>query len=201
MKILIIDNITKYIDKIQLLFNPDDEITILKFNEVTLDIINNEYELIILTGGNPSRLGLNEKDKQQYNIIQCEIIRNTKTPIIAICYGFRMINEAFYSKIEYQDKIISGIKSVKLISNFWKGLNTTNIMCHEEHHYVCRRLGPDLIPLGISSRGIEIVQHKKKNIFGLQFHPEIDTEELYGYEVFKYILTKINSKNKINTDI
>ncbi len=198
MKILIIDNITKYIDKIPLLFTPEDKFTIVKFNEISPEVVDNNYDLIILTGGKPVRLGLHEKEKQRLNEVQHEIIRNSKTPIIGICYGFRMINEAFDSKIEYEDRIIKGVKSIKLIGNFWKGIKETNIMCHEEHHFTCKRLSSDLVPLATSSRGIEIVKHKKKNIFGLQFHPEIDTETLYGDDVFKYIVNSIQKNKSIN---
>jgi anthranilate/para-aminobenzoate synthase component II len=191
MKILIIDNITKYIDKIPQLFNPEDQFTTVKFNELTTDLINNDYDLIILTGGKPIRLGLHEKEKMRFNDIQQQIILNTKTPIIGICYGFRMINEAFDSKLEYEPRIIKGTKSIRLISNFWKKLKESTIMCHEEHHFTCKRLGSDLVPLATSSRGIEIIKHKKKSIFALQFHPEVDTDNLYGDEVFKYILDSI----------
>jgi GMP synthase (glutamine-hydrolysing) len=198
MKILIIDNITKYIDKIPQLLSSENTFEVVKFDKVTIDLIDNDYDLIILTGGKPVRLGLHEKEKIRLNEVQQTIILNTKTPIIGICYGFRMINEAYNSKIEYEQKIIKGVKSIKLLSNFWKTLKESNIMCHEEHHFTCKRLGSDLVPLATSSRGIEIIKHKKKNIFGLQFHPEVDTENLYGDDVFRYIVNSIVKKSELS---
>ncbi|MGL4759594.1 MAG: glutamine amidotransferase-related protein [Patescibacteria group bacterium] len=191
MKILIIDNISKYLDKLKTLLGNQNEFEVLKFNEVTLDILEKNYDLIILSGGKPARLGLHEKEKNRLNELQQEIILKTNIPLIGICYGFRMIAEAYDSKLVYEEAIIKGIKQVKLISNFWKDKVDTNIPCHEEHHYTCKRLSPELIPLATSSRGIEIIKHKKKKIFGLQFHPEVNTDNQYGDEIFRYILNKI----------
>ena len=191
MKILLIDNASKYLDKIQKLVGLDNDFEIVNFKNLTSYLISKNYDLIILSGGKPAKLGLNEKTKQELNELEQQLIRETKSPVIGICYGFRMIAEAYGSKLEYQEAVIKGIKLIRLIGNFWRLDISKQIPCYEEHHYTCKRLSSELIPLATSSRGIEIFKHKKKKIFGFQFHPEVDTELQYGDEIFKYILKGI----------
>ena len=199
MKILLIDNISKHIQEIYNLFSKNDIIETINFTEI--DKINdlNYYDLIILSGGKPSRMvSLSPALKESFITQQLELITNSEVPIIGICYGFKLINISYNSKLEYHSSIIKGIKPIKLQTNFWKNSKDSLFNCHEEHHYVTKRLGRELISLGNSSRGIEIVKHKDKLIFGLQFHPEINPTTQKGDEIFNYILEYIKLKIKIN---
>lgn len=198
MKILIIDNISKNINKVSELFTTDDEIVTIKFNEIESDQMYLDYDLIILSGGRPSKeLSNTPQEKDHFLKLERKLLMNTDVPIIGICYGFKIINEAYDSKIEFEETIIKGLKPFKLQSNFWKGVNNDSLLCYEEHHYTTKRLGKDLVPLAISPRGIEIVRHKKKLLFGLQFHPEKYPENQYGDELFHFILNYIKTK-KLN---
>jgi anthranilate/para-aminobenzoate synthase component II len=53
---------------------------------------------------------------------------------------------------------------------------------------VIKKLPSILIPLAESRDGIEIIKHKFKNIFGLQFHPSVFPEKTYGNEIFNNLL-------------
>lgn len=198
MKILIIDNETKYLEKILTLIEKNHEVRILKLNQLSCDLEVNNFDLIILSGGKPSRLNLTSSLKQAFINIEEDIIKNTNVPIIGICYGFKLINHAFGSALEYKKANIKGGLDVQLTSDFWKNFKNRqqnkNITCYENHHYVCKQISVELLQLASSNRGIEIVKHKHKNIFGLQFHPEVNTEKLDGDEIFNYILDFIFSK-------
>lgn len=61
----------------------------------------------------------------------------------------------------------------------------------ESHHWGVKNVSEDLEVLGTSKDSIEIVKHKMKKIYGLQFHPELFSELTQGDELFKAIIQDI----------
>jgi gamma-glutamyl-gamma-aminobutyrate hydrolase PuuD len=69
------------------------------------------------------------------------------------------------------------------------------IKVFEAHHWAITDLGKYLKGLAKSRTGYEIIKHKTKNIFGLQFHPEMLDNESAGDEIFRRIISKLFNKD------
>jgi GMP synthase (glutamine-hydrolysing) len=184
MKILIVDNGTKHLRKLrELLFT----------HEITTRQLFGQYDdydkfsLIILSGGSQiSIISAPEIFKEEINLV-----KTSRVPIIGICEGCEIIAYAFGSKFVYFDKKAKGLKRIDVLDkdSIFGGLD--NFKAYEAHHFAITKLGKNLVGLAKSHLGYEVVKHKNKKIYGLQFHPEMLDNESYGDNVFRRIVSKI----------
>jgi anthranilate/para-aminobenzoate synthase component II len=118
---------------------------------------------------------------------EMELIKKSKTPIIGICFGFELILKTYKEKIYFSRDKVSGLSKIIFNSKVFK--------VWQNHFWVAKKLklNSKLIPLSDSKNGIEIVKVKRRNIYGLQFHPEHVDHPNDGLVIFKYILTTIFS--------
>ena len=61
------------------------------------------------------------------------------------------------------------------------------------HKWHIKEVNSVLIPLAKSAKGIDIVKHVNKKIYGFQFHPEITEPKNDGEIIFKTCLDVINN--------
>lgn len=179
MNILLIDNNTKHIEDIKNLC-PDDVFTIRKWSEVT-HADHNSFDLLILSGGSGMAINKHEEDF----IPEIELIRNTTKPCIGICLGFELICHTFGSTMEREDEREKGLVTITTTENhpLFHGQNSFTVyMAHKWH---TKEVSKDLVVLARSEKGIDIVKHATKNIYGFQFHPEILEPENDGATLFK----------------
>lgn len=79
---------------------------------------------------------------------------------------------------------------IRYIDPLFDGM-LTSIRVAERHRWCIVGLGAELVSLARSSFGHEIIRHKNKPIYGLQFHPEIDPVHLGGDEILDRILSSL----------
>lgn len=179
MKILLIDNGTTLLNKLKELI-PGEEIirTFDNFNNDTTD-----FDLVILSGGSKYQLRDNEEKFQK----EIGFIKNTKIPIVGICFGYELIVTAFGGTLKELNENKRGMYEVQVLdNNLGKGI----IRVYESHRWVVDTL-PDIFEvLAVSNDGPEIIKHKEKLIYGLQFHPENFVEETEGDELFLKLLSQ-----------
>lgn len=192
MKILLIDNETKNLNNLKTLLK-GNIVKVLKYNKIK-NTKDNKFDLIILSGGsNHSANNIYEYENE------IKLITKTHTPIIGICLGFQLIAKSFNGDIK--KKIIkrkSKILKIKKIknSNIFKNINNKQIKVYESHRYVLKKAPSCFNVYAKSIDGIEIIKHKIKNIYGLQFHPEVFLDKQFGDEIFFNIINKIKNVKK-----
>ncbi len=147
------------------------------FKEISAEKIDG----LVLSGGAP-RVGL------QKDLGNCrEYLEKAGFPVLGICAGHQFIAHFFGgevkpSKIPEFGKIkLNLLKENKAI---FKGVSKNSIVW-ESHNDEVTVLPKDFEILGKSENcEIQAMQHKEKQLYGLQFHPEVEHTE-YGELIFK----------------
>ena len=143
---------------------------------------------IILSGG-PSTV-----TKKKYPKISKDIFEKN-IPILGICYGLQLISKILGGKIKKSQKkrefgealLIEKTKS-NLFKNFYKGGKSKVWMSHQDAVF---KMPKNFINIASTkSSKFSAIQHKTKNIFGIQFHPEV-THTPHGSELIKNFVFKI----------
>lgn len=179
MKILLIDNGTTLLNKLKALI-PGDEVTH-AYDDVDVDTHN--FDLAILSGGSKYQLVGNE-DKFEKEI---NFIKNTKIPIIGICFGYELVATAFGATLKELPENKKGMYEVRVLD---ESLGVGVIKVYENHRWVVDQLPEVFDVLAVSDDGLEIIKHKNLSIYGMQFHPENLVEETGGDELFLKLLSR-----------
>lgn len=181
MKVLLIDNGTKHLKKLKELLagNNVDIYPLFKKYPSFYD-----YSLIVLSGGSMFAV---KNDPDKFNQ-EMDLIRSAKVPIVGICEGAELIAYTFNSDLEQVQPKVKGTRKIMLTD---KSLFNTKseIEVYEAHHWAIKKLGRKLIGLAKSDTGFEIIKHKERDIYGLQFHPEMLTDKTLGDEIFNKLVT------------
>ncbi len=179
MRILLIDNGTTLLDKLKELI-PGDEI-VHAYDDFDKD--NHDFDLTVLSGGSKYQLVGNE-DKFAKEL---DFIKNTSKPVIGICFGYELIATAFGATLKELPENKKGIYEVEILEeNLGKG----KIKVCESHRWVVDKLSDIFEILAKSDDGPEMIKHKEKPIYGLQFHPENFVEQTEGDELFLKLLSQ-----------
>lgn len=179
MKILLIDNGTTLLNKLRALI-PGDEI-VHTFDDFNTDIT--DFDVVVLSGGSKYQL-VENKDKFSKEI---NFIQNTQVPVIGICFGYEIIATAFGATLKQLSENKKGMYEVQVLD---ENLGKRTVRVYESHRWVVDTL-PDIFQvLGVSNDGPEIIKHKQKPIYGMQFHPENFIEETEGDELFLKLLSQ-----------
>lgn len=178
MKILLIDNGTTLLNKLRKLI-PGEEI-VHTFDD--FDIDTTAFDVAILSGGSKYQLVGNE-DKFAKEI---DFIKNTKIPIIGICFGYELVATAFGATLKELSEEKKGMYEVQVLD---KNLGEGIIRVYESHRWIISTLPSVLEVLAVSNDGPEIIRHKERSVYGMQFHPENFIEETEGDELFLKLLS------------
>lgn len=166
--ILVIDcgsSKTKYIEEIVDDFMDVQRCALLDFEDVKL----NEVKGVILSG---APLLITEMNMDPY-LDKMEWIKTTSLPVLGICFGHQIIgllHGAFGSKMR-EDRDWQLIEAFEDCPLFDRLPHEVEMM--EDH---CETIAiPDGFKLIASSDACvnEVMQHKSKPLFGVQFHPEV----------------------------
>ncbi len=167
----------------------------------------NNIKGIILSGG-PSTVTKNKYQKIPKYLFE------KKIPVLGICYGLQLIAKLFGGKIKSSKKrrefgraFIYKKKSSLLTKNFFKA----KIGVWMSHEDAVVKLPENFKTIAFTKDSkLTIIENKKKNIYGVQFHPEV-THTDNGKEIFKNFLFHIcklkkrwnirNQKNRIIEEI
>ena len=183
MKVLIINNHTKHLGKLKdLLVNYKIEIS--DFESINSD---DSHDLAILTGG--SFLSIENAPEIFKNEIN--FIKNTTKPVIGICQGAQLVAYSYGSTLEFIKRRTKGIKKIEFIGSTDLDIHAQYFYVYESHQWAIKNLGKDLIGLAESKNGFEIIKHKSKKIYGLQFHPEMAIDKSLGDEMFNLCVKKV----------
>lgn len=190
--ILLIDNYDSFsFNLVQMLGGlkeDNEELMVIRNDELTVNEIMNlnpGYIIISPGPGRPSEAGVCEK------LIEAA---KGKIPILGVCLGHQAICEAFGGRITYAAELMHGKQSRIKVNNesiIFRGM--PNELDAARYHSLAadRKMLPEELEVTAEDAEGEImaVQHKKYEIYGLQFHPESIMTPL-GREMIKNFLDK-----------
>ncbi|MBC8258724.1 MAG: glutamine-hydrolyzing GMP synthase [SAR324 cluster bacterium] len=106
-------------------------------------------------------------------------ILNLNLPILGLCYGHQLIASEFGGKISNTGKGEFGKAKLTAVADFplWENVSFPNQvwMSHQDSVTECP---PDFKITGVTEAGsVTAMQHLKRQIYSLQFHPEVNDSE------------------------
>jgi GMP synthase (glutamine-hydrolysing) len=171
-KIIVIDfgsQVTKLIARRVREYSVLSEIITLK--DLNKKNILSNVKGIILSGG-PSTVTKSSFPKIRNKIFNLDI------PILGICYGLQLIAKKFKGKVksnikkrEFGRAILIKKKNSPLLKNFFNKKKSVVWMSHQDS---VQKLPKGFSEIASTSQSkMAVIENKKKNIYGIQFHPEV----------------------------
>jgi anthranilate/para-aminobenzoate synthase component II len=186
MTILIIDNTggdkNVYLPKILDIFTRHNISYIMINTKRQLDSLKEPIAAVLLSESPPLFGNKKPKEDRELNAMTIEKYMN-KVPIVGICFGCQFINTHFGGTLMKLDEAFCGPTRVSFGDE-------SQLQIQYCLRYVIDKLAPDFKALAHSTiHGIRFpcfIAHKKKEIYGMLFHPEYlkDTEHLL-HKIFK----------------
>lgn len=182
MKILFVDNGTKYSNELKSLLKTAGEVTVI--NDIARLDNSHNFDLVVLSGGHQhSIIGHHDYYQKEINFI-----KNCNQPLLGICLGAELIAYTFGAKLEHLDKDEKGIKTITVLQNDGLFNDLKDFKVFESHKWAITKLSDDLLGLAKSQDGYEVIKHKDLLIYGFQFHPEMFENKTVGAKIFNNFL-------------
>lgn len=170
--ILVVDNLSPFtMDIINCLNLLKIKYTNKKFYEFSASIQDVEdklYNKVILSGRQ-----VNCKESNAINSLLIRSCAKHNIPILGICFGAEIIALTFGGTLTRIDYPTRRMLTVDILRPNPLVPKAKSIIVFESHAYNVARLPDDFVRVGSSKLSQnEIISHKSKMIFGVQFHPE-----------------------------
>ncbi len=133
---------------------------------------------LILSG---SRLYLStiEDQKKMENVLR--LIQEFDKPLLGICFGHHLIGHFFEFKIDYLESIDAETNKVISLDFNPALFGYKNMNVHENHKQEIKYVKgfDEIFDIYASSADckVQAIKHKKRPIYGVQFHPENSSRE------------------------
>ena len=198
--ILLIDNYDSFVFNVEQYFREltNEEVKTVRNDAITLE------EIKIL---NPSRIVLSPGPKHPKDSGIClEILKNIEnTPILGICLGNQAFGLVFGGKIEKLEIPLHGKTSEITVTGknsiLFKDMpEKFNVMRYHSLYVSEENLPEELTVTAKSDDGIIMaLEHKTKDIYGIQFHPESFFTE-YGKNIIKNFISNTKKETLQSND-
>jgi GMP synthase-like glutamine amidotransferase len=147
-------------------------------------------DLVILSGGGGEGKEVHDYHKPSHLWYEDEMhfVRKTEKPVLGICMGFEIIASAFGAKVVKMPKGIERFASSKTTIKGKRRLKAIKLRQFEAHDWCVKNVPrKDFHVLAKSTRGIELIKHKKRPIIATQFHPEVPGGTLHIEQLLHYL--------------
>lgn len=182
MKILLVDNHSKHIK--ELLQDLRSEFVRVEDFQKLGSISIADYDKIILSGGSYLPVIYNP-DKYRKEL---ELIRSCNKPLLGICLGFELVCHAFDEQLRQLKHRERGMVRIELAFEdpLFDGI-PKSFEVYESHRWVVPTT-KNMITLAKSKQGVEAVKHSSRQIYGVQFHPEVFVDKGFSFNIIKNFL-------------
>ena len=139
-------------------------------------VLQKDPDIVILTGSN---FMLSKPDTRMVFRPEMDLVREADLPFLGICFGHQLIGAAYGSQVVDLGHNIREFKEVKLIGEdpLFDGL-AGSIKVSESHRQALTRVPEGFRHLAESATSrVEAICHKKRPVYGVQFHPERSDEK------------------------
>lgn len=188
MKILLINNQSRSFKKLKLLVKHHTVIVAPGHDShISLSKLAQEVDLILLSGGSNGHSVFYDRD---YYRDQIDLVQQTDKPVIGICLGAHIITSAYSGQMKRLPRASRGHQHITMTKANNPFSHLGGIKVHQSHCWAIDKLGPHLDSLARSNHGHEIIRHRLKPIYGLQFHPEILPNYTGGAVIFNQLLRR-----------
>lgn len=187
-KILLLNNGTHFIDDLVNVLS-EHQIKLIDFQKIQLENVQ-DFDCVILSGG--GTVGEVSENELLYEN-EIKIVREANKPIFGICEGFQVIGAAYHSEFHILKSYRTGVNKIHILIDdpIFQDLKKIELRVFEYHHIAITRQSDDLVSLAASQDGIEVMKHKNKLIYGVQFHPEELKDGNDGHTILKNFLSMI----------
>lgn len=177
MKILIVDNGSQYTHLIKRSYRdlghePEVVNTRIEYQDIKGKIT--EAEAIVLSGG-PNSVYLEKEDTLAKKIVLKIKEGELKKPLLGICYGHQMIGYVWGAQVAKGKSAEYGVSEIFVDDQdiLFKGL-PNKFRAWVSHYDEVKELPSNfhLLAHSINCK-IEAMANKSKNVYGVQFHPEV----------------------------
>lgn len=171
---------------------------VLKYLDVETEIIPNSTPVddidsdgLVLSGGAPR---IAEEDLRLGNTD--DYLKELEIPILGICVGAQYIAKFFGGSVGDADSPEYGKTGVEVLDEDDLFIDIPKeFIAWESHNDEVKDLSSELEVLARSDIcPIQAFKHVEKNIYGVQFHPEVDHTE-YGFEIFENFIDVCRKAN------
>ncbi len=189
MKVLVVDNGTHYKKRLTNLLKGFD-VTRISHTEINPKTHAVGFDLILLSGAY-GKESIKTSADTHYRDEQA-LIRSAKVPVIGLCYAAQLIAYMYGAKLSTVPEDGRRIKGLKRIWNV-KKTPFDFFPYYGGWVWASQRWRITELPDALecwcaSNEGVEVFKHKKKPIYGLQFHPERRAENNHGSQILGKIL-------------
>lgn len=143
----------------------------------------------IILSGSPKMLSKNEFNKEIL-----EMLKEIEIPTLGICYGHQLLAKTFGGEIGKHTEFIEKDEEIVILDKKDIFYNLPDKIIAKESHYEyvikssLEKTDLEVIAFSQSCE-VEAIRHKKKKIFGVQFH--IERSGNIGYEIIKNFYQRI----------
>lgn len=156
-------NLLEFLSKLKLPFTSES------FERIRPDTLD-EYSSFILSGRRKNNKEMNSTNSK---IIRFAISKNK--PLLGICYGAEMLALTVGGTIKKMQSLQKGENKISVHKS--NPLCTNDIEVFESHNYEISSTSKQLLVVASSnSCKNEIIRFQDNNIFGVQFHPEMNKD-------------------------
>ncbi len=149
----------------------DVNIVIIHFLDVTKEVVDSHKPAAVILSGYKQPLSTYNFEKMEELFL---FLRETELPVLGICGGHQFIGKAYGSEIVPLGITEKGFIEVDLVADdpILEGLSSP-IKTYFWHELQVDPLPEDFILLGVGKTcRVQMMKHKTKPIYGVQFHPE-----------------------------
>ncbi|MEI6581846.1 MAG: gamma-glutamyl-gamma-aminobutyrate hydrolase family protein [bacterium] len=196
MKVLLVNNNTYYKNRLANLLRSHD-LTTINYDEVG-GFDTKPYDVIVLSGGGILFEGKKRSLKKFPHLYEAQIklVKTSKKPIVGICLGCQIIGYSYGASLYKQFKNLrKGLFPIVAVRRSRVLGGQDKSMVFQSNHWIITELPKDLVCVAASDEGAEIIRHKTKPIWGVQFHPEREKIGGDGRKIFNRILKLIEEEH------
>jgi len=134
------------------------------------------FDGVVLSG---SYAMLSEAKTRRQFSGELEAVRGARIPTLGVCFGHQLLGLAFGSRVVRSKRPARGYSTAQVLEGdtIFRGL-PPRIVVYESHYEVVDSLPKGFLHLARSTTSeICAMKHPKLPIFGVQFHPERNSQE------------------------